>query len=105
MVKSFVFAIIGFFIIIGIMKVAIGIHWPLLAIMSVAFGIGFLNPEKGWQVAIFLSFCLLLFGLTFEKLNLKPDNNNLTHFICNIAILPILFGGYMGGYFKKALKQ
>ncbi|MES2795787.1 MAG: hypothetical protein V4683_07475, partial [Bacteroidota bacterium] len=68
MIKSIFLAILGLFLIILVLKIAIGIHWPLLAIMVVAFGVGFINPDKGWIVTIGLVVCIQLFGLGFEKI-------------------------------------
>jgi hypothetical protein len=104
MLKSILIAILGFFIITAILLNSDAVHLPLLAIMIIALGIGFSNPEKGWIIAISLISSLLAFGFYFEQLNLKPKDPKIISFICNISFLPILFGGFMGKYFKKAIK-
>lgn len=104
MLKSIIIATLGFFIITAILLNVDAVHLPLLAIMIIALGIGFTNPDKGWIIAICLIISLFAFSYNFEKFNFEPKTPNLISFICNISILPILFGGFMGRYFKKALK-
>jgi hypothetical protein len=101
MLKSIIIAILGLFAIIGVLLNSDGMHWPLLVLMLVAFGVGFTNPDKGWTIAICLVFSLLAYGLYFEKLDLEPENPKMIHFFCNISVLPVLFGGFMGRYFKR----
>jgi hypothetical protein len=101
MLKSIAIAIIGFFIITSLALYSEGIHLPLLAVMLVAFGIGFTNPAKGWMVAIALSFCLLVYGNFFYKLKLEPANPEMLQFFCNMAAFPVLIGGFMGRYFSR----
>jgi hypothetical protein len=104
MLKSLLIAIVGFFIITEVLLNSDGVHLPILSIMIIALIIGFINPNKGWIIAICLIICLLIFGFYFEQLNLSPKDPKIISFICNISFLPILFGGFMGRYFKKALK-
>jgi type II secretory pathway component PulF len=101
MIKAIIIAIVGFFIIIGSLLNASSIHLPTLTIMLVAFGVGFTEPKKGWLVVIFLAIGLFAYGLYFQKLDLEPQEPKLIQFICNIAALPLLFGGFMGRYFKR----
>jgi hypothetical protein len=104
MLKSLLIAIVGFFIITAVLLNSDAVHLPILSIMIIALGIGFTNPNKGWIIAIFLIICLLAFGYNFEKLYFIAKDPKIISFICNISFLPILFGGFMGRYFKKALK-
>ncbi len=101
MVKSILIGFFGFFITIAFLLNAKGIHLPLLSIMVVAFGIGYSNPQKGWLIIIVLILCLLAFGFYFHQFNLMPKNPGLIQFICKLAAIPLLFGGYMGRYFSK----
>ena len=101
MAKSVHTWLIGLFIIIAFLLIAKGIHLPLLSIMVVAFGIGYTNPQKGWLIIIALILCLLAYGFYFQMFNLKPENPSLIQFICKLAAIPLLFGGYMGRYFSK----
>ena len=101
MLKSILIVIVGFFIIVGTLLNADSMHMPILVIMLVAFGVGFTNPQKGWLIVIILIISLLIYGYYFEGLDLEPQKSNLIHFICNISFLPILFGGFMGRYFRQ----
>lgn len=101
MLKSILIVIVGFFIIVGTLLNADSMHLPILVIMLVAFGVGFTNPQKGWLIVIILIISLLIYGYYFEGLDLEPQKANLIHFICNISFLPILFGGFMGRYFRQ----
>lgn len=101
MIKSILIGLIGLFITIAILHIAKGIHLPLLPIMIMAFAIGFTNPRKGWLIIIGLILALLAYGFYFQKFNLKPENPSLIQFICKLAAIPLLFGGYMGRYFSK----
>jgi hypothetical protein len=103
MLKSIIIAFLGFFIIVALLLNSDAVHVPLLAIMIIALGIGFTNPDKGWIIGICLIFSLLFFGYNFKKFDFMAKDPKIISFICNISFLPILFGGYMGRYFKKAL--
>ncbi len=104
MIKSLTIALIGYFCIILAFKYSEVIHWPLLVIMVVAMGIGYINPTRGWIFAIALVISLLIFGFYFESIGIKTGNDKITQFMCYISFLPILFGGFMGKYFYNALK-
>ncbi|GAB3756085.1 tetratricopeptide repeat protein [Spirosoma pomorum] len=47
-------------ILLTIIKISSVIHWPYLWAASSAMGIGFLEPRKGWSLAILQTFVLLI---------------------------------------------
>ena len=101
MIKSIILAFFG----LGLIYLALinseNVHWPLLAIMLTTIGVGFVNPTKGWIVVIVLTLILMIFGFVFESFLIETVNKKIVHFLCNIAFLPALFGGFMGKYFSK----
>lgn len=105
MIKSITLTLFGLILIYFALVKSENVHWPLLAIMLTAIGIGFLNPAKGWIIVIVLILILLVFGFVFESFSIETVNKKIVHFLCNIAFLPALFGGFMGRYFSKIFKN
>ena len=105
MIKSIVLALFGLGLIYLALIKSENVHWPLLAIMLTAIGVGFVNPTKGWIVVIVLTLILIIFGFAFESFSIETVNNKIVRFLCYISFLPALFGGFMGKYFSKIFKN
>jgi hypothetical protein len=101
MVKSIFVGLTGLIFIYLFLLNSDTIHWPLLALMVTCFGIGYTNPTKGWIITIGLIIIVFIFGNTFESYSFVTANKIIVHFLCNIAFLPSLFGGFMGKYFSE----
>jgi hypothetical protein len=80
-----------------------GVHVPFLFNMLFSVGLGWLEPKKGWALAlvqvavIFISYYAFTGGdmLVAER----PD---VAKFATHLAAVPTLAGSFMGAFMKRA---
>ena len=77
-----------------------GIHIPYLAAISAGVGIGWLQPRKGWMLAL-LQVLVLGFGFAFFVND--PPRADLAKFSVYGSVGLILVGGLLGGVLKRHL--
>ncbi|WP_338872409.1 tetratricopeptide repeat protein [Spirosoma sp. SC4-14] len=92
-------------ILLVVIKKSTVIHLPYLLAAVAAAIIGFLEPRKGWILAI-IQAATLWIGYTF--FTTVPENNNardLETFGLYGAIILTFIGSFIGGVLKRALAQ
>ncbi|MFC0181054.1 hypothetical protein SAMN04515674_11913 [Pseudarcicella hirudinis] len=80
------------------------VHIPLLVVLLLSLGLGYLQPQKGWISA--LQFVIGIFAGYFigQIAGFEPKAAGINQFSTYISPLPVLFGGFMGSFFRKALE-
>ncbi|GAA4406912.1 hypothetical protein GCM10023187_26940 [Nibrella viscosa] len=97
--------ILNSLILLFVIKRSPVIHWPYLLAASSAAGIGFIEPRKGWVLAL-LQVITLWGGYTF--FTAPPDTNNeqeLEWFNLYGTIMLTFAGSFVGGVLKRALDR
>lgn len=97
-------------VISGVILAAIGfksdsVHLPFFINLLFSIGLGWLQPQKGWVLAVAQVAALLSANLLITDRQLmiaeKPD---IAYFTATLGFLPTLAGAFMGAFFKRALK-
>jgi hypothetical protein len=104
MIRNSVLTFIATIIIIAINLTADVVHLPLFAILVSAISLGYLQPQKGWISAIQLTAGIFAGFFIAQLLGYEAKHPNINQFSTYISPLPCLFGGFMGSFFKKAIK-
>lgn len=79
------------------------VHLPFLLNMLFSVGLGWLQPQKGWVLAlvqiatIFFGF----FGVTLTNL-LAAEHADVAEFATWLAPIPTFAGSFMGAFMKRA---
>jgi hypothetical protein len=78
------------------------VHLPFLVGIITAIGLGWLQPQKGWILAIEQTVLVVVFYFLFERFQLlTPINADTTRFTALLQFGPAFIGSFMGGYFKR----
>ncbi len=84
--------------------VASTVHLPLLAVMLSGVGIGFLEPKRGWLLALAIILLVFLGAFlmkTYLPLTVKQAEH--TQFVAYLTFFPAFTGGFLGSFLKRAL--
>ena len=79
------------------------VHLPFLLNMLFSIGLGWLEPKKGWALALVQVATIFIGYYVFTNSNLlvaeRPD---VAEFATYLAAVPTLAGSFMGGFMKRA---
>jgi hypothetical protein len=79
------------------------IHLPFLIGMLVAVGLGWLQPRKGWVLAIEQIVLTAVFYFLINSLQLlTPFDAEATQFIALLQFFPVFTGSFLGGFIRRA---
>ncbi|GAB3170247.1 hypothetical protein [Telluribacter humicola] len=82
------------------------VHLPFLINVLLSFGLGWLQPRKGWFLALIQVLTLLIAYSLFSNSSLlvatSPDIARFTSFL---GVFPTLAGALMGGLLGRTLKE
>lgn len=81
------------------------IHTPFLVGMLTALGLGWLQPNKGWLLAIeqtaLIAVCY--FGVNTFKI-MAPFDAEATQFTALLQFFPAFTGSFLGSFIRKTFK-
>jgi hypothetical protein len=81
------------------------VHTPLLINLLLSIGLGWLQPKKGWILAIIQIISILISYFFIQQTQLihivKPD---IAQFVTYISFAPTLAGSFIGGFFRRTLQ-
>lgn len=79
------------------------VHVPFLVGMVAAVGLGWLQPRKGWLLAIEQIVLTAVFYFFIEKLKLlSPFDADATQFSALLQFFPAFTGSFLGGFIRRA---
>jgi hypothetical protein len=79
------------------------VHVPFLVGMVAAVGLGWLQPRKGWLLAIEQIVLTAIFYFFIEKLKLlSPFDADATQFSALLQFFPTFTGSFLGGFIRRA---
>lgn len=105
MLKAIILSIIGLVVSLFLIVKAEAVHLPLLFMLILAIAIGVIYPENGWALVLILAIILFIFGKVAMTTISQSPKPSVSYFLCNIAALPLLFGGLMGKFFLNTFKK
>jgi len=81
------------------------VHLPFLMGILTGILLGWLQPYKGWILAIGQILLVAIFYFLVHQLQLlKSFDPDATRFTALLQFMPVFVGSYIGGFFKRALK-
>jgi len=81
------------------------IHTPFFVGMLTALGLGWLQPKKGWLLAIEQTVLIALFYLVFDRLQLMTSfDADATQFTALLQFFPAFTGSFLGSFIRKIFK-
>ncbi|PWJ57658.1 hypothetical protein CLV98_106130 [Dyadobacter jejuensis] len=83
-----------------------GIHLPFMINLVLSISLGWLEPRKGWILALAMGASTLIsfFILTSTEI-LLPQRGDIARFAVYLGCSLPLVGSYMGGFFNRAIKN
>ena len=80
------------------------VHMPFLLNVVFSFGLGWLQPQRGWVLAALqLLTIVLLYLLLLSTGWLVPARADIAQFTTYLAIFPTLAGSFMGAFLRRAI--
>ncbi|CAG5016741.1 hypothetical protein DYBT9275_05625 [Dyadobacter sp. CECT 9275] len=86
-------------------KSASGIHLPYLAAVALSVAIGFVEPQRGWILAILQGIFLLAGYFLFTQLPPNPARQELENFALYGSIGLTFAASFLGAFFKRAFSS
>jgi hypothetical protein len=81
------------------------VHIPLLVNVVLSIVLGWLEPKKGWILAIFQIISIAVSYFVIQQTHLlsivKPD---IAQFVTYLSFAPTFAGSFMGSFFKRAIE-
>lgn len=81
------------------------VHTPLFVNVVFSIGLGWLQPKKGWILAIVQIVSIGASYFVIQQTNLihivKPD---VAQFVTYLSFAPTLAGSFIGGFFKRTVE-
>ena len=105
MIKALILTLAGLVLSLFLIVKAEAVHLPLLFMLVLAMAIGASYPSKGWIFILFIAIIIFIFGKLATTMIEQATKPSVNYFLCNIAALPLLFGGLMGKYFLNIFKK
>ena len=79
------------------------VHVPFLLNVVFSFGLGWLQPQRGWVLAsLQVLTVVLLYLLLIQTEWLLPTRADIARFTTYLAIFPTLAGSFMGAFLRRA---
>ena len=96
LVGAFCIALVGFY--------SSTVHLPFLVNFVLSTSLGWIQPRKGWILALLQVVCIGLFHFALASSNwVSSTHTNIAQFTALLAFFPTLTGSFMGGFVKRAL--
>lgn len=81
------------------------IHTPFLVGMLSALGLGWLQPKKGWLLAIEQTVLIAVFYFAFNTFKIMtPHDAEATQFTALLQFFPAFTGSFLGSFIRKIFK-
>ncbi|MEZ4900716.1 MAG: hypothetical protein R2822_02630 [Spirosomataceae bacterium] len=78
------------------------VHLPFLVGLVVAIFLGWLQPHKGWLLAIIQIVLTAAFYFLIAELHLlTPFNAEATRFTALLQFFPVFTGSFLGAYIRR----
>jgi tetratricopeptide (TPR) repeat protein len=87
-------------LLLWVIKNAAGIHLPYLLTVAASVSLGFVEPHRGWVLAVF-QVALLWLGYIF--LTAQPQNSGQSEFESFSSMVLTFAGSFLGAFLKRAL--
>ena len=79
------------------------VHLPFLFNMLFSVGLGWLEPKKGWALALVqIATIFISYYLVSGSDIVKAERPDVAEFATYLAAVPTLAGSFMGGFMKRA---
>ena len=79
------------------------VHLPFLAVVLSGLGVGFLEPKRGWFLALEIVAVVLMGSFLMQSyLPLTGAEAQRVQFVGYLTFFPALTGGLLGGFLKRA---
>jgi len=79
------------------------VHMPFLVGMLTAVGLGWLQPRKGWILAIEQIVLIAIFYFVIDALKLLPAFDvDATQFSALLQFFPAFTGSFLGGFIRRS---
>ncbi len=86
-------------------KIAPAIHLPYFAATALATGLGFLEPRKGWFLAVSQATFIWLGYIIFVPIPDGPADRDVENFGLYGSMILSFIGSFIGGLLKRALDK
>lgn len=78
------------------------VHLPFLVSLVAALGLGWLQPNKGWILAIAQIVLTAVFYFLIAQFQwLTPFNTEATRFTALLQFFPVFTGSFLGAYIRR----
>ena len=78
-----------------------GVHVPFLFNMLFSVGLGWLEPKKGWALAL-VQVAVIFVGYYVFSGFVMAERPDVAEFATYLAAVPTLAGSFMGAFMKRA---
>ena len=92
-------------IILFCIKITSSIHLPYFVATALATGLGFLEPRKGWFLALTQAVTIWLFYMIFVSTPDGPADRDIENFGLYGSMILSFVGSFIGGLLKRALDR
>ena len=94
LIGAFGIALVGFY--------SSSVHVPFLMNFLVSVGLGWIQPKKGWILALLQIVLIGVYYLLISQLSWEIDALKIARFTSLLAFFPTLTGSFMGGFVRRA---
>ncbi|HEV7346805.1 hypothetical protein [Telluribacter sp.] len=82
------------------------VHIPFLINVVLSLGLGWLQPRKGWLLALLQTLTILVtYSLFSNSSLLVPAQPEVARFAALLAVFPTLTGAFMGALLGRTIKD
>lgn len=92
-------------IVLVCIKITPTIHLPYLVTPALAAGLGFLEPRRGWVLAIFQAVVIWLGYMLIAPDPTSPADRDVENFGLYGSMILTFVGSFIGGLLKRALDR
>jgi hypothetical protein len=83
-----------------------GVHLPFLINILFSVGLGWMQPQKGWVLALVQVMSVLGGYVMINSAQLLiTEHPDVTRFAAFLAAVPTLTGSFLGAFMKKAVSK
>lgn len=99
-------AILSGLVIAAIGFVSEGVHLPFLINILFSLGLGWIQPRKGWALALVQVLSVLGGYLILNSAQLlEAEHPDVARFAAYLAAMPTLTGSFLGAFMKRAVSR
>ena len=91
-------------LVVAVIKGAESIHVPYIVAVLSAMVLGFVEPRKGWFLALLQCVCILAGYFLFTDLPESSAAQELENFSLYGSLILTFVASFLGGFIKRALR-